>query len=320
MKRDSLGRASRLPPPCSQLRPGACILRLFAARESPEGHKIGASEQREYPHTAAAAAAAAAPHATVMPDLLVPPTNLRDLGGWIVGAGVRVRRGQLYRAGKPSAPGNAAALAALGVRTVYDLRTLPERTKAPDFLPDGCRHVVIDVLGAFPETASTALRTIIGDPTAITSVLQGSDADAIIDELYRGFVAFPSACAAYGTLFRDLLVSEHRPALVHCNAGRDRTGWAVAALLTLIGVSREDVLRDYLLSGGATGAGVGGNGIANESVLLPKLIAGVDECYLVAAFDEVRTRWGTIERYFAEGLGIDAREQRALREALTERM
>ena len=232
--------------------------------------------------------------------------------------GTRVRRGELYRSGKPSAPGNSPALAALGVRTVYDLRTLPERAKAPDFLPAGCRHVVIDVLGAFPETASSALRTIIGDPAAITSVLHEGDADTIIDELYRGFVAFPSARAAYATLFRDLLELDHRPALIHCNAGRDRTGWAVAALLTLLGVSREDVLRDYLLSNGAAAAGVGGAGAASESVLLPKLIAGVDECYLAAAFDEVRTRWGTVERYFTEGLGIDARAQQALREALTE--
>lgn len=262
----------------------------------------------------------ATPRTSTAPDALTQPANLRDAGGRCAGAGARVRCGQLWRSGKPSAPGNAAALAALGVRTVYDLRTGPERMKAPDFLPTGCRHVVINVLGGFPETASAALRTIIGDPAAITSVLQEGDADAIIDELYRGFVAFPSARAAYGALFRGLLEDEYRPALIHCNAGRDRTGWAVAALLTLLGVSRDDVLHDYLLSGAATGAGGGDAGAASESVLLPKLIAGVDECYLAAAFGEVRTRYGTIERYFAEGLGIDARAQQQLREALTEAM
>lgn len=261
----------------------------------------------------------------ITPDALTQPTNLRDVGGRSAGASARVRCGQLWRSGKPSTPAHSAALAALGVRTVYDLRTVPERAKAPDVLPDGCRHVVIDVLAAFPETASIALRTIIGDPTAITSVLQERDADTIIDELYRGFVSFPGARVAYGTLFRDLLEDRHLPALIHCNAGRDRTGWAVAALLTLLGVSEADVLHDYLRSNGATGAdgsgvvgAVGGMAAASESVLLPKLIAGVNECYLAAAFDEMRTRWGTVERYFAEGLGIDAQAQQALQQALTE--
>lgn len=265
-----------------------------------------------------------------VPATITVPVNLRDVGGMPISTHAQVRRGQLLRSGKLATPEAAATVADLGVRTIYDLRTDPERAKAPDFIPPGCRYVVIDVLGAIPHTASTRLRTIIADPTTIAAVLGEGEADTIIEELYRGFVSFPAARAAYSALFRDLLSAGHRPALVHCNAGRDRTGWAMAALLTLLGVSEADVVRDYLLSNGATGDDGGGvvgpvggeaarsGSAASESVLLPKLIAGVEEHYLAAAFDEARLRYGTIERYFAEGLGIDAQAQQQLREALTE--
>ena len=59
---------------------------------------------------------------------------------------------------------------------------------------------------------------------------------SIRTEHFRDFVRLPSARRAYGRLFRDLARDDHRPAPVHCSTGKDRTGWAAAAFLLLMGV------------------------------------------------------------------------------------
>jgi protein-tyrosine phosphatase len=104
----------------------------------------------------------------------------------------------------------------------------------------------------------------------------------------------------------------------HCTTGKDRTGWAAAALLTLLGVPKDQVVEDYLRSNDyilpayqkVIDAFVAGGG----DPAIPRAILGVKEEYLDAAFDEMQTKYGTIEGYFSDGLGIDAAQQQALRD------
>jgi protein-tyrosine phosphatase len=134
---------------------------------------------------------------------------------------------------------------------------------------------------------------------------------------YREFVRLGSARAAYRRLFADVATAEHRPALFHCTTGKDRTGWAAAALLLLLGVAEDVVMEDYLASTPLVTAmfqpfvdrfeARGGD----PDLLLP--LIGVQPAYLQAALDEMRAAYGTIEGYFADGLGIDVDGQRALR-------
>ena len=115
------------------------------------------------------------------------------------------------------------------------------------------------------------------------------------------------------------IVDGARPALFHCTTGKDRTGWAAAAILTLLGVSEEDVLTDYMITNRDLlpalepyfdrFAAAGGD----PALLRPVL--GV-EGDLRAAFDEMQTRFGSIESYFSDGLGIDDDGQRAVRAIL----
>ena len=98
--------------------------------------------------------------------------------------------------------------------------------------------------------------------------------------------------------------------------GKDSTGWAAAATLTLLGVSEEDVLADFLITNRDLlpalkpyfdrFASVGGD----PALLTPVL--GVETAYLHAAFDETHNRFGSIEAYFSEGLRIDADDQQSL--------
>ena len=160
--------------------------------------------------------------------------DLRDVGGRRTPGG-RVRARALYRAGGLSglAGPDAADLARLGIRTVYDLRTADERAERPGHVPRGARCVAPDVL----RDASGLARTLC-DPTA---------PPAVVEHAYRQLVALPSALDAYKRLFHELAQRPHRPALLHCTTGADRTGWAAAALLLLLGVGDEDVMADYLL-------------------------------------------------------------------------
>ena len=206
--------------------------------------------------------------------------DLRDVGGRPTPGG-RVRTRALYRAGGLSglAGPDAADLARLGIRTVYDLRTADERAERPGHVPRGARCVAPDVL----RDARGLARTLC-DPTA---------PPAVVEHAYRQLVALPSALDAYKRLFHELAQRPHRPALLHCTTGADRTGWAAAALLLLLGVGDEDVMADYLL--------------------VPTPFARRE--YLEAAVDEMQRRHRTIDAYFATGLGLGAAGVAGLRAA-----
>ena len=250
--------------------------------------------------------------------------NLRDLGGWPTRDGRKVRLGLLYRSTELNQLGGAdmAAFAALGIRTVYDLRTKAERTAQPDRLPPGAGYVVLDVLKDAVDAVPAQLLNVRSDPKAAEEMLGGGRAGPLFESGYRAIVSLPSACAGYQRLFSDLTQKEHRPALFHCTTGKDRTGWAAAALLMLLGVPDALVMREYLLTNDELlpaerplldhFRALGGD----PDLLRP--VVGVAPEYLAAALDEMRRRFGTVEGYFAEGLKIDEGAQQALRAAFTE--
>jgi protein-tyrosine phosphatase len=161
-----------------------------------------------------------------------------------------VRAGLLYRSAELDrlAGGDLEAFAGLGIRSVYDLRTEAERAAQPDRLPPGTEHVVLDVLKDSANAAPAQLLKVLSDPKGAEEMLGGGRAGALFEHGYREIVSLPSARDAYRRLFSDLAEEEHRPALFHCTTGKDRTGWAAAALLLLLGVSDEQVMDDYLLT------------------------------------------------------------------------
>lgn len=248
--------------------------------------------------------------------------NLRDLGGWRTRDGQHVRRGVLYRSVAPDRLDDVGltAFASLGIRTVFDLRTEGERTAAPDRLPDGTVIVTLDVLADETAAVPAHLAEIFSDPSTIDEHLGGGRAEALFATAYRSFVTLPSARSAYRAMFRELAEPESRPALFHCTTGKDRTGWGAAALLTWLGVSESDVLTDYLRTNELLRPTLqpvfdqftsgGGDPEILEAIL------GVREAYITAAFDEMHAQFGTIDRYFSDGLALDQDALGALRTAL----
>ena len=238
--------------------------------------------------------------------------------------GARIRGGLLYRSTALDRLGgdDALAFARLGVRTVFDLRTGPERRAAPDRLPEGTRRVIVDVIGDEELGSPAQLHGLLGDPRRAATVLADGRATSMWTEHFRDFVRLPSARRAYGRLIRAVAHDEHRPALVHCSSGKDRTGWAAAAFLLLMGVPEDEVMANYLASERLLApvlaqalqsfADRGGN----PDLIRP--IFGVQPGFLRAAMDEMRRRFGSVAGYFAEGLDVPVPVQQALREAFLE--
>jgi protein-tyrosine phosphatase len=244
--------------------------------------------------------------------------NFRDAGGRRTAGGGTMLTGLLYRSDHivQLSPADAAALAGLGIRFVYDLRTEAERAIAPGERIPGATHVVLDVMADDRQAAPAQLLRLLEHPRAAKALLGDGRAAALFIEGYRSAVRLPSARAGFRRLYGSLAEEGGVPALCHCTTGKDRTGWACAALQTLLGVPYDEVMEDFLESNRHVRPKYRGHveefaARGGDAALLDPVLGVLPE-YLEASFDEVRRAYGSIEGYFADGLGLDARAQQAL--------
>jgi protein-tyrosine phosphatase len=103
----------------------------------------------------------------------------------------------------------------------------------------GVNNVWLDVLADDPTSGPANLIELLQDPQQANIDLGNGQVEDKFMEAYRQFVSLPSAHTAFKELFLSLGDENELPALFHCTTGKDRTGWAAAALLTLIGVPEE---------------------------------------------------------------------------------
>ena len=225
----------------------------------------------------------------------------------------------LFRSGQLHSDDSAQVLADLGVETVFDLRSTDEVDAAPDLVPDGTVIVNLDVLAASEQRIATHLADLFEDPALVGSVLRSGVVEEHYKATYRHLVTLGSARSSYAAMFSSLAELD-RPALFHCTAGKDRTGWAAVALLTLLGVDSDTVTADYLSSSRPVIESfrvvfdrfeeAGGD----PDLLRP--VFAVSESYLGAAQETVRDEFGGIEGWFRDGLGLDGATLSALRSRL----
>lgn len=222
--------------------------------------------------------------------------NFRDAGGYRTADGHWVRMGEIYRSDALGQLTDAdlRKLHRLGIKLDIDLRTDEERAAAPDRLPAGTRYTVANVLGAsasgyeLPKTAEAAAQMMVdGEKAMVTSKL---------------------ARSAYTKLVSDVSAGRNHAALFHCSAGKDRTGWANAVLLTALGVPRSTVTSDYLASN-IYRAQANTDALAAlppEQAAVMKPMLDVRTEYLNSGFDEVTATYGTFDKYLRSALGFDA--------------
>ncbi|WP_436771684.1 tyrosine-protein phosphatase [Yinghuangia sp. YIM S09857] len=243
---------------------------------------------------------------------LAGAVNTRDLGGYRTYHGRRLRWGQVYRGdalGKLT-DGDLVLLHRLGLRTVVDFRGPKEIAKdGADRLPPGATLVnnpVLDSAGdAMTEAIIQALAT--GDPTVLQQLLGDGKGAALMMEGHRSSVTSDASRAGFGDTLRRIAERE-TPLLYHCTAGKDRTGWMSALLLTALDVPDDTIVADYMLSNEhrrasneATYAFLRSRGIDVE--LVRPLMEQRPE-YIKAALDTMRTEYRSVDRYIRHGLGL----------------
>ena len=240
---------------------------------------------------------------------LVTAPNFRDAGGYRTTDGRWVRMGAIYRSDQMDriSTEDMATITALGLDLVIDLRTEKERTREPDRLPPGAAPLVLDVMQSTGEKGGDIDR-------AMEAIASGRGAEFLI-ELNRDFVVTDSARKAYHALVARVSAAPLR-FVYHCTAGKDRTGWATAVLLTALGVPRETVFADYL----ASNSYLADKNAASYAKLAPltreqlEPILTVRREYLEAAFTAVDRRYGSFDAYLRDGLGLDSAALQAMRD------
>ncbi|TDG33464.1 tyrosine-protein phosphatase [Paracraurococcus ruber] len=164
-------------------------------------------------------------------------SNLRDLGGWPVADGRRVRRGLVYRSATLDGltVADQAQVAALGIRTVCDLRGEREAAARPSRLPPSAERVALPIEPA----VGASLRDL-----AQREESTGEDVVALLRQAYLDYAS--RFLPVYRRMFTLLLEPGRTALMFHCSAGKDRTGLGAALLLTALGATRQVVMDDYL--------------------------------------------------------------------------
>jgi protein-tyrosine phosphatase len=257
--------------------------------------------------------------------------NFRDLGGYAAAEGKLVRHNLIYRSDELSglSDPDIRILEWLGIKTVVDFRTDKEKaSNGPDILPKGARLVEIPIIAGDLNYTAAAARSAADNTAYMISLysdgagLGPNDAPSNLVDNYRD---------KYGQFFRLLADPANLPLVFHCSAGKDRTGYAAALFLWVLGTDREIIMHDYLLS--AFNIVDKYEPIVRALKNIPMFANGdigplttVKREYMEASINRIETEWETIENYFTnrkspsypytsikEGLGLTSRELGALR-------
>ena len=194
---------------------------------------------------------------------------------------------------------DARQIRALGITRVLDFRGVHERTSAACRLAD----VTVHSLPIEPTIVQK-----LNEAVALGHRLTAADVVAHMQDTYRGFVHHNTP--RFAEFFAHLLASDE-PTVFHCTAGKDRTGFAAALLLKAVDAPDDEVMRDYLLTNDRLQLPDGSRlGLPRDAM---EVLWRVQPSFLQAAFGEVDARYGSLEGYLREGLGLRARERDALR-------
>lgn len=238
--------------------------------------------------------------APINTPVLTSMDNFRDIAGTTSVYTTRndgtLRTGVFYRSNALAlSAADQATLSTLGISDVYDLRTAGEIASSPDVMPDGAKYTNIDIIG---NAAS-------GSNITSMTFSSAAQAKAMMQQTNVSFVSDAGMRSQFSTLFNDL-ASADGAALFHCTAGKDRTGWTAAMLLSIAGVDEGTIMENYLATNDYTRQRV-----AATLAMMPSAMAaiyepllGVEASYLQAGLDEITREYGSVDNYLKQGLGL----------------
>ena len=239
----------------------------------------------------------------ITPLRLVPlsgTTNFRDLGGYVGHNGRLVQWRKLFRSDHLGAlsQGDIVSLSDMGLARVADFRGTDERQQHACAMPG----VTVHSLPIDPSVVQSMKAHL-----ATGSQLNAQDTVRLMAQTYRAFVHDHSH--RFAALFALLLESDS-PLVFHCTAGKDRTGFAAAMILLSLGVPRDVVMQDYLLTNAHYKMpDPGESDIPREAL---EVLWRVQATFLDASLEAVDADFGGVQNYLVQQLQVGPREQQRL--------
>lgn len=247
--------------------------------------------------------------------------NFRDIGGYRGADGRAVRSGQLFRSEALARLTDAdlEKVAALNIRLLCDLRAADERTREPNRWPPS---LATEALNGMESDELAAVRFFgwrqrIADPAF--------DAAAAHRWILHAYCEMPHLFAGLITsLFTRLSAQESPATLIHCTAGKDRTGFVCAILLCALGVSRDDIFENYLITRqrrppesllqALIGKEIDSLPATTRAALMT--MADVREDFLGTAFACIEKHFGGVDAYLETACALPQKNRETLRNRL----
>ncbi|MDR6404798.1 MULTISPECIES: tyrosine-protein phosphatase [Chryseobacterium] len=226
--------------------------------------------------------------------------DIKNIDGRILKEGKLYRSGHLHKLKKKS----FREIQQLGIKEIIDLRNSKEIAEKPDHLPD---NVVYKNYSAFEDKGDQLdqARKLV-----LKGKVNGSDAHKRMIDFYKDYVT--ENPEVIKKIITEVLESD-QPVLYHCTAGKDRTGITTALILAILKFDKKTIYNEYLLSNNYRKKLVEKrlNLANNLHFLYPKMdihvlekLSWVETGYLDSAFNEIDKKYGSIDVYIHQVLGI----------------
>lgn len=247
--------------------------------------------------------------------------NFRDLGGYRTADGRRVKWGTLFRSGTfaETSRADAQVLANMGLSALIDFRSTAEKDEEPNQLPNPAPFDIIEIptLDGGDNSVADEIMARIEDGD-----FDDFNPDSFMIQANRQFV--DEFTPQFSEFIQVLLQAQGKPVVWHCSAGKDRTGYAAAIILRILGVPMETIYTDYMLSKEPALAArqreltllrlLKGDVTADKLTVL----LGVEREWLEAAFERIDSRWGSFDNYIKNGLQLSDAQILQLQNTLLE--
>ena len=253
--------------------------------------------------------------------------NARELGGYVMGDGRRVRRGLLFRGG------NLHGITANDMRrlhddfhiySIFDFRTTLEVKYAPDQPIPDCRHVwlpTIDEATEKPGENSLGKDAYRNLEEFVVRNASNPMVQSVAKRLYPDLIENEYTQLQYAAFMRSIINNPGKAVYWHCSQGKDRTGLGSAYLLAALGADRDLIMQDFALSNAyyadlvdRASAEVVRMGGDDMDLSVVRSFLGVNVEYFAASLDMIDRRYGSLEAYLNVILLVDENDMQVLRQ------
>ncbi len=247
--------------------------------------------------------------------------NFRQLGGYRDNSGKSIKEGTIFRSGSLdcATKDDLRRLSLLGIRTICDLRADIESKAKPDRLPKDSPVRYINVSVSPKNIEYMIFHKRVG--ALLTGKFRGTDFHQVMIDQYADFVLLFNV--QFSNLLSVICQKENLPVLIHCTGGKDRTGFACALILAILGFPKETIQQDYLLSNEYRG---GFEKRLNSILLFMRLfgmtreklmpLIEVNKEFLDNSFQTIKREYGSFKDYLDRGLALDDGSVNCLRSIL----